>query len=194
VDTEGRDSMGKEDTRSIVVPSRFGDVVIVWRDIGPDPRVVEILLPPKRARVGENRDGDPRHEALNRLATAIDRYLAGESVDLPIDLLDWSRCSEFQRSVLMAERAIPRGFVSSYSRLAEHIGRPGAARAVGTALARNPFPIVVPCHRTLRSDGSLGGFGGGLAMKRALLEMEGVIFEDGDRVGRRFFWDWGAGP
>jgi methylated-DNA-[protein]-cysteine S-methyltransferase len=59
---------------------------------------------------------------------------------------------------------------------------PGAARAVGTALARNPFPIIIPCHRTVRSNGDLGGFGGGLKMKRELLELEGVQFSTTGRV------------
>jgi methylated-DNA-[protein]-cysteine S-methyltransferase len=59
---------------------------------------------------------------------------------------------------------------------------PRAARAVGTALATNPFPIVIPCHRVIRSDGTLGGYGGGLEMKRKLLEMEGVAFHDADHV------------
>ena len=70
-----------------------------------------------------------------------------------------------------------------------HIGNARGARAVGTALAHNPFPIIVPCHRAIRTDGTLGGFQGGIAMKRALLEMEGVLFDGADRVmaGRLFY-------
>jgi methylated-DNA-[protein]-cysteine S-methyltransferase len=93
----------------------------------------------------------------------------------------------------VAERTIPRGYVSSYSALAACIGRPRAARAVGTALAGNPFPIIIPCHRTVRTDGSLGGFGGGLPMKRALLEMEGVTFDQRGRARTEFFWELSAG-
>jgi methylated-DNA-[protein]-cysteine S-methyltransferase len=93
----------------------------------------------------------------------------------------------------VAERTIPRGYVSSYSALAAHIGKPKAARAAGTALARNPFPIIIPCHRTVRTDGSLGGFGGGLPMKRALLEMEGVAFDGLGHVKKEFFWDLSTG-
>jgi methylated-DNA-[protein]-cysteine S-methyltransferase len=93
----------------------------------------------------------------------------------------------------VAERTIPRGYVSSYSALAAHIGKPKAARAAGTALARNPFPIIIPCHRTVRTDGSLGGFGGGLPMKRALLEMEGVAFDGLGHVKKKFFWDLSTG-
>jgi len=84
--------------------------------------------------------------------------------------------------VLLAEHAIPRGLVSTYGRIARHIGAPGAARAVGTALAQNPFPIIVPCHRAVRVNGALGGFRGGLDMKRKLLEGEGVLFGANGRV------------
>jgi len=86
--------------------------------------------------------------------------------------------------VLRAQIRVPRGFVTTYGRLAAAAGRPGAARAAGHALATNPFPPVVPCHRTLRADGSLGGFGGGLALKRVLLESEGVRFDSAGRVER----------
>ncbi|MBN1485705.1 MAG: MGMT family protein [Chloroflexia bacterium] len=82
------------------------------------------------------------------------------------------RCTDFQQRVLLAERDIPRGWVSTYGLIARHLGLPGGARAVGQALAGNPFPIVIPCHRAIRSDGRLGGFQGGEEMKRALLRLE----------------------
>jgi methylated-DNA-[protein]-cysteine S-methyltransferase len=76
--------------------------------------------------------------------------------------------------VLLAEYGIPRGYVSTYRRIAEHVGSPGGSRAVGGALSGNPFPIIIPCHRAVRSDGGLGGYQGGLEMKKRLLAMEGV--------------------
>ena len=82
----------------------------------------------------------------------------------------------------MAEYRIPRGRISTYGRIAKHIGAPGAARAVGTALATNPFPIVIPCHRALRADGGVGGYQGGAKMKRSLLEMEGIAFDDSGKA------------
>jgi len=91
-------------------------------------------------------------------------------------------CSDFQQDVLRAEHGIPRGSVSTYQRIANHLDRPKGARAIGTALATNPFPIIVPCHRAIRSDRSLGGYQGGLEMKRTLLEMEGIDFDDTGRV------------
>lgn len=115
-------------------------------------------------------------------------FLSGENVVFSLDMLRWEGCSGFRRQVLLAEHAIPRGRVSSYQRIAAQLGRPGAARAVGTALAANPFPILIPCHRAIRSDGSLGGYQGGLAMKRALLEMEGVRVDATGRVNPKAFY------
>jgi methylated-DNA-[protein]-cysteine S-methyltransferase len=149
-------------------------------------------LPRRRGRLAQFAALPDRHETMDRLSEALHDYLEGLPVELPTRDLDWGRCSQFQRSVLVAERSIPRGHVATYQTLAARVGKPKAARAAGTALARNPFPIIVPCHRTVRSDGSLGGFGGGLPMKRALLEMEGVAFDQRGKVEREFFWDWTA--
>ena len=109
-------------------------------------------------------------------------FLEGEAVhfDLAILALEW--CSDFQTRVLMAEHKIPRGCVSTYGTIARHLGVPRGARAVGGALARNPFPIIIPCHRAIRSDGRLGGFQGGPDMKRALLEFEGMEFSATGKV------------
>jgi methylated-DNA-[protein]-cysteine S-methyltransferase len=85
----------------------------------------------------------------------------------------------FLRRALTAARGIPRGQVRSYAWLAAAAGNPRAARAAGQAMARNPVPIIIPCHRVVASDGSLGGFGGGLGMKRRLLALEGVRAEGG---------------
>jgi len=108
-------------------------------------------------------------------ARQIGDYVAGRraAFDVPVDL---SHVSAFQRQVLLAASAIPRGQVRTYGELAQAIGRPGAARAVGQALGRNPVPIVVPCHRVLASDGSLRGYsgGGGVATKAQLLRLEGA--------------------
>ena len=90
--------------------------------------------------------------------------------------------------MLRAEHAIPRGRVSTYKLIANHIGYPTGARAVGTALATNPFPIIIPCHRAIRADGTLGGFQGGLNMKRALLEMEGINFQDTNHIANQAFY------
>jgi O-6-methylguanine DNA methyltransferase len=113
-----------------------------------------------------------------RLGTAREQlaeYFAGHRTrfDLPVDL---QGVGEFGERVLRAAAEIPFGRVSSYGDLARAVGTPGAARAVGGALGRNPIPIVIPCHRILRGDGSLGGYSGGLWIKDRLLTLEGVRY------------------
>jgi methylated-DNA-[protein]-cysteine S-methyltransferase len=108
-------------------------------------------------------------------------FLNGKPEKFSLESIALDLCSDFQKSVLMAEYGIPRGSVSTYRRIGMHLGFNHAARAVGNALARNPFPIVIPCHRAVRSDNSLGGFQGGVKMKQRLLELEGHRF---DNLGR----------
>ncbi len=109
--------------------------------------------------------------SLAPIVTQLLAYFAGDRIAFD-PRLDLAGAGEFDRAVWAATQRIPHGETRSYSFVARQIGRPAAARAVGQALGRNPIPILIPCHRVLRSDGSLGGFGGGLAMKRALLDLE----------------------
>jgi len=98
-------------------------------------------------------------------------YLAGKVVSFS-DKLDLSGASPFQRRVWEVERSIPYGETRTYAWIAGKLGMRKAARAVGQALAKNPLPIIIPCHRVICSDGSLGGFGGGQDLKRCLLGIE----------------------
>ncbi|HEX9780692.1 MAG TPA: MGMT family protein [bacterium] len=91
----------------------------------------------------------------------------------------------FESKVYAAARRIPRGRTRSYGWVARRAGKPGAARAAGNALNRNPFAPRVPCHRVVRSDGRLGGFARGPAAKRRLLEREGVVIRNGKVAGSR---------
>ncbi len=117
------------------------------------------------------------HEQKGR-ATAVTRacqaYLAGEDADLQDFSMYLEGLTTFERSVLMATRRIPKGRVTTYAALAECIGRPRAARAVGNALARNPLPLFVPCHRVISKE-SVGGFSCGIDVKLKLLQLEGVL-------------------
>jgi methylated-DNA-[protein]-cysteine S-methyltransferase len=129
-----------------------------------DGALVELHL---NARPGpENLDDPVLAEATNQLRA----YFAGTrtSFDLPLDM----HGNEFEQRVWAALRAIPYGETASYGEIAQQIGAPGAARAVGVANARNPIAIIVPCHRVIGANGKLVGFGGGLPMKRALLDLE----------------------
>ncbi|TMK83594.1 MAG: methylated-DNA--[protein]-cysteine S-methyltransferase [Actinobacteria bacterium] len=111
---------------------------------------------------------------LDDVRRELDEYFAGKrkSFDLP---LDWQLSHGFALRVLKATARIPYGRVSSYRAMAEKAGNERATRAAGNALGGNAIPIIVPCHRVLRTGGGLGGYGGGLPMKEALLKMEGAI-------------------
>ena len=116
---------------------------------------------------GANRSDDFFADLLQRLKS----YFAGQRIAFN-DELDLSAATAFQRQVWRLTRLIPYGEARSYSWLAKQIKQPKAVRAVGQALGRNPLPIIVPCHRVIASDGGLGGYGGGLEMKRYLLYLE----------------------
>jgi O-6-methylguanine DNA methyltransferase len=98
-------------------------------------------------------------------------YLDGRPVSFP-DKLDLSRASPFQRRVWQITQSITYGEVKTYAWIAGKLGMPKAARVAGQALARNPLPIIIPCHRVIRGDGSLGGFSGGRGWKQRLLKIE----------------------
>jgi methylated-DNA-[protein]-cysteine S-methyltransferase len=114
--------------------------------------------------------------ALDDVRRELDLYFEGglDRFALP---LDWSLSGGFRQRVLRAINRIPYGQTRSYTEMARKAGNERAVRAAGTACGSNPIPLVVPCHRVLRTSGALGGYGGGLPMKRALLELEGVLGE-----------------
>ncbi|MER6142763.1 methylated-DNA--[protein]-cysteine S-methyltransferase [Streptomyces sparsogenes] len=115
---------------------------------------------------------------LTHLGSAVrqlERYFTGALREFTVPL-DWSLITGFNRRVLreLAEH-VPYGTVVGYGDLADRVGDPGAARAVGVAMGSNPLPVVVPCHRVVESGGGIGGFGGGLETKRTLLALEGIL-------------------
>ena len=111
---------------------------------------------------------------LDEVRRELDEYFEGrrERFDLP---LDWSLTRGFGRKVLQATAKIGFGHVSTYKEMAERAGSPRAVRAAGNALGSNPIPVIVPCHRVLRTGGALGGYTGGLEKKEYLLTLEGVL-------------------
>lgn len=111
---------------------------------------------------------------LDETRRELDLYFEGklDHFDLP---LDWRLSDGFQLRVQKAIARIPYGRTRTYTEMATRAGNERAVRAAGTACGRNPLPLVVPCHRVLRSGGGLGGYGGGVPMKRGLLELEGIL-------------------
>jgi methylated-DNA-[protein]-cysteine S-methyltransferase len=108
---------------------------------------------------------------LDPVRRELDRYFAGKLRDFDVPI-DWSLSGDFARKVLRRTARIPYGSVASYGDVAVGVGTPRGARAVGNALGSNPIPVVVPCHRVVRTGGAIGGYGGGLPRKRWLLTLE----------------------
>lgn len=177
----------------LVRKTAFGPVAIAWR---PSPRgavVCQVFLSDSASPAGDKlRRAYPGAVVaacpdIRAIGAGIRALLAGASVEFDLDLVDLEACPPFQRAVLRATHRIPRGRVSAYGLVAAHLDKPGAARAVGNALADNPFPLLIPCHRVVRGDGHLGGFGGGTFLKNALLTLEGVGIDEADHLRRRRF-------
>jgi methylated-DNA-[protein]-cysteine S-methyltransferase len=170
-----------------LIPWTFGDVGLIRRTGEGRLLICRILLPHDGcSTAGKIREDFPgavlRTGKRDELCLRFRDFLSGTAVDFALEDLGIEIVKGFARCVLQACGKTPRGRVTTYGELAASLGVPGGARAVGNALAGNPFPLMIPCHRVVRSDGSLGGFGGGLSMKRALLAMEGICFDETGRV------------
>jgi methylated-DNA-[protein]-cysteine S-methyltransferase len=168
-----------------VIPSFIGDVGLVWR--GDGRTLQQIVLPGNGISMRESIGmafpcAVPNTEGGDAVCKQLQDFLAGAEVEFSLDDLDFTGIGSFARRVLTADHAITRGRVMTYGGLAARLGVPGGGRAVGNVMARNPFPLIIPCHRVVGSGGDLHGFGGGLPMKRALLAMEGIAFDGRGRV------------
>jgi methylated-DNA-[protein]-cysteine S-methyltransferase len=132
-----------------------------------------IFFPDRKGRAHEPETGWVRDSRpFRELRQQLGEYFAGRRRAFSLRLAP--RGTEFQQATWRALAGIPYGETVSYAELARRVGRPAASRAVGAANGANPLPIVVPCHRVIGKDGALTGFGGGLPIKRALLELEGA--------------------
>lgn len=151
--------------------TRLGWMGIIGSDIGisriilpqESPDDVQTLIDAANTQRDEN--------AFTNLAHRLIQYLNGDIIAFS-DKLDLNQSTAFERKVWQTAQKIPFGQTRSYSWIAKQIGNPNAARAVGQALGKNPIPILIPCHRVIQKDGSLGGFSGGIDMKKRLLYIE----------------------
>ena len=170
--------------KKIIKPTPFGSVCVIWSISDISPRIVCVLLSKlELSAEGQASEFYPNSKTsscaeIDAVAAAIKAHPEGEDVVFSLNIVDFTLCSTFQQSVLRATYSIPRGSVSTYQQIAASLGIPEGARAVGNALAGNPFPLIVPCHRVIRLDRHIGGYGGGIEMKRALLESECVILDE----------------
>ena len=173
--------------QAVVFSSDIGWIALAWRGsqlvqvsfANPSPAAAM-----QRIDVAQGIEPDDLDDApawIQKLAANLQRYVAGEKVSFSKVPLDMDGATEFQRRIQDACRAIPRGRVLSYGELAAAAGSPGAARAVGSAMRTNRFPLVVPCHRVVAAGGNLGGFScpQGVDVKRKLLALEGVTLRSG---------------
>ncbi len=144
---------------------------VCFVSLGDAVAMLEAALVEEYPAAEIRRDGESRSQWLS----AILNYLEGQPMpsDLPVDV----QATAFQRRVWEALRAIPYGSTRTYSEIARSLGHPQAARAVARACATNPVPLIVPCHRVVRTDGGLGGYRWGLERKRALLDQEKAALE-----------------
>lgn len=154
-------------TRWTMTDSPIGPLLLTADDIGLTRLYMEVRKHgPDEVQPEWRRD----HRAFSEACRQLEEYFAGERTefDLPLNPAG----TAFQLKVWEALRTIPYGEIRSYGEIAEQIGRPGAARAVGLANGRNPISIVVPCHRVIGASGALTGYGGGLERKQYLLDLE----------------------
>jgi methylated-DNA-[protein]-cysteine S-methyltransferase len=135
-------------------------------------RLLRIYLSPDSRQSGEKKDSRLLPDEAADFRRLIHDYFGGRATAIPWHLLDLDPLTPLQRMVLHETAKIDPGDRKPYEDIAKAIGRPRAARFVGSALAKNPFPLIVPCHRVVRKDGKIGNFGGGRAMKKWLLEFE----------------------
>jgi len=147
------------------VDTPIGSILIA----GDGNAIIETYFAGAQPKPDWIRDDDGLREAADQLCA----YFAGErqSFDLPLA----PRGTDFQLSIWNALQRIPYGQTTTYSTIAQRIGRPAAIRAVGAANGANPIPIIIPCHRVIGANGSLTGFGGGLDVKRQLLALEARV-------------------
>ncbi len=158
-----------------LVGSALGTIVLV----ASDKKLVSLDISREAGAVIRRRLRDQYPGAsestkpFDRLQRLLNRFLGGERVDFDVPF-DLRGLGDFSCRVLLEVKKVPYGSVASYGLIGRRLGYPAAARAVGQAVGRNPIPIVIPCHRIVRSDGTLGGFGMGLNLKERLLALEGV--------------------
>jgi len=156
---------------SAVYESPFGPIELGVRG----GKLARVELRPRRCARG----GGPTPAAARRFLGALDRYFSGGDSGLRWADVDLSGATPFRQKVFRELMAVPFGAVVTYGELAERVGVPRGARAVGGAVGSNPVPIIIPCHRVVRAGRGLGGFGAGLGWKKRLLRHEGWSVKEG---------------
>lgn len=171
--------------KKIITNSPIDEITIIWME---NPFKIEEIILSNTQKTSNEIANDKYPNAklkkapkkLKRIIKELNKYFNEKEAHFSLDYLNLDKLTDFQRKVLIAEFNTKKGTVNSYGQLAKLINNPKAYRAVGSALSKNPFPIIIPCHRTVKSDRTIGGFCGiksGLKSKKTLLELEGILVE-----------------
>jgi len=158
------------------IQTDFGTIAVVYTC---DPFLLYRLYLPRKSDnalikdIQKDFSPDQRyHPNIGVIVDQLTQYFQKRPIDTPWEWLTWQNQTPLQIQTLKQTAQIPYGAVCTYGELAKKIGKPKAARFVGSCMARNPFPIIIPCHRVVRSDGTIGCFGGGTELKQKLLALE----------------------
>jgi len=180
--------------KHLLKKSPIGEITIVYRE-EPEFQLEEIILStPKELSSKRLKDKYEKNERLeekttpelNKIIKEINNYFDKKDYKFSLKYLNLDKLTDFQKKVLIEDFKTKKGQVLSYKDLARKIRNPKAVRAVGTALSKNPYPIIIPCHRIIKSDHTIGGFAGikeGITAKKTLLEIEGIEIKGEKIVG-----------
>ena len=165
-----------------LIPTKFGTCGIAWNETGLTgfqlPEETDALTEQQLARKARSQlVGGPPPEWVQRIIARVQQHLAGQMQDFAGTIIDWSRVTDFQQAVYLQAQAIKPGYKTSYGEIAKLMALGNeAARAVGVALATNPWPVIVPCHRVVSAGDKMTGFSapGGVRTKTRLLALEGA--------------------
>lgn len=178
--------------RKTLFKTPIDDITIIWRE-NTRFQIEEIILSNLNKNSTEiaiekypsSIEKEETPEILNKIIQELNKYFNRKEAQFSLDYLNLKKLTPFQRKVLIATFNTQKGTVLTYKSIADKINNPKAYRAVGSALAKNPFPIIIPCHRIIKFDRTIGGFGGvseGLKEKEILLKIEGVEVDERKRI------------
>ena len=181
--------------KCIIDTSPIGEITIIWRKkpkflieeiIISNPNKTSSQIAKEKYEKEEELAINKKSKQLNNVLKEMDNYFKEKDYKFSLEYLNLDKFTPFQRKVLETEFKTKKGTVNTYKGLAKASGSPKAYRSVGRALSKNPYPIIIPCHRTVKSDGTIGGFGGvaeGLESKKTLLELDGLMIQGRKIVG-----------
>jgi methylated-DNA-[protein]-cysteine S-methyltransferase len=165
-----------------IIPTAWGDAAVLFRT---QPSIIQKILLPSQNIATHIQHLFPEPESCCHLPPSVDTlirwisdYFMGKPVSDPNPMWEWldfGSTTRLQKAVYYVTFRIPYGQTRSYGQIAEAVGRPGSSRFIGNTMAKNPFPVLIPCHRVIHSNGSPGQFGGGVDLKRKMLEIEAAL-------------------